>query len=250
MSANLSILTWTAASIAFLHTITGPDHYLPFIVMSKARKWSMFRTTWITILSGLGHVLSSILLGGVGIGVGIAVTRLEGVEASRGDLAAWLFLIFGFAYMIWGVWRITGNRKHKHQHRHADGTVHVHEHAHHEEHSHGKDDAHEVSSSHDGHDHNHQSNITPWILFTIFFLGPCEPLIPILMYPAAQESTWGIIQVSAVFGIVTIATMLAMVLLASFGLKFVRFGRLEKYMHIIAGATIMLSGAAILFLGL
>ena len=185
MATNLTLLTWTAASIAFIHTIVGPDHYLPFIVMSRARKWSMFRTAWITILSGFGHVLSSILLGSVGIGIGVAVTRLEGVESVRGDLAAWLFLLFGFGYMLWGIWRITGKRKHRHSHRHANGTVHEHEHSHDEDHSHQP-----------GHDHKHQSNITPWILFTIFFLGPCEPLIPLLMYPAAQESTWGIIQVS------------------------------------------------------
>lgn len=239
METNLAVLTWTAASIAFIHTLFGPDHYLPFIVMARARHWSIMKTTWITVLSGLGHVLSSIVLGAVGIGVGIALSRLELLESTRGDLAAWLFVLFGFGYTVWGVWRITGNRTHKHQHRHADGTVHVHEHAHEQDHSHQP-----------GHDHKHKNNITPWILFTIFLFGPCEPLIPILMYPAAQESTWGIIQVSMVFAIVTILTMLTIVLLASFGLSFVKLGRVERYTHVIAGATIMLSGLAILFLGL
>ncbi len=238
MSANLTVLTWTAASIAFIHTIIGPDHYLPFIVMARARHWSIVKTTWVTILSGLGHILSSILLGAVGIGIGVGLNKLEFLESVRGDLAAWLFILFGFGYMIWGIWRITGNRLHKHQHRHFDGTLHVHEHAHTGDHPHQP-----------GHDHKHRNNITPWILFTIFFLGPCEPLIPMLMYPAAQASTWGIIQVSLVFGVVTILTMLALVLLASFGLNFVKLGRLEKYTHIIAGATIMLSGIGILFLG-
>ena len=40
MSPDISILLVTAASIGFIHTLTGPDHYLPFIVMSKARKWT------------------------------------------------------------------------------------------------------------------------------------------------------------------------------------------------------------------
>jgi threonine/homoserine/homoserine lactone efflux protein len=70
------------------------------------------------------------------------------------------------------------------------------------------------------------------------------------MYPASQASTWGIIQVSLVFSLVTIVTMLILVLLASFGLNFLKFGKLEKYTHVIAGATIMLSGIGILFLGL
>ena len=239
MSTDLTLLTWTAASIAFIHTIVGPDHYLPFIVMARARRWSVAKTTWVTVLSGFGHVISSILLGAVGVGVGIGLNRLKIVDSVRGDLAAWLFVLFGLAYTVWGIWRITGRGLHRHEHRHVNGTVHIHEHAHDHDHNHQP-----------GHDHSHRNNITPWILFVIFFLGPCEPLIPILMYPAAQASTWGIIQVSFVFGLVTILTMLVLVLMASTGLNFLKLGRLERYTHIIAGATIMLSGIGILFLGL
>ncbi len=50
--------------------------------------------------------------------------------------------------------------------------------------------------------------------------------------------------------LITMLTMLALVLLASYGLKFVRLGKMERYTHAIAGATILLSGIAILFLGL
>lgn len=233
MTDNLTALTITAASLAFVHTVLGPDHYLPFIVMSKARKWTIYKTSWVTLLSGFGHVISSILLGTIGIGVGIALNKLEFMESVRGDLAAWLFVVFGLAYMVWGLYRAVKNKPHKHIHHHGNGTLHLHEHSHEEE-----------------HDHTHKNNITPWILFTIFFLGPCEPLIPLLMYPAAQDSSWGVAQVSIVFGVVTMLTMLALVLLASYGLKFVRLGKLERYTHAIAGATILLSGIAILFLGL
>lgn len=233
MTDNLTTLTITAASLAFVHTVLGPDHYLPFIVMSRARKWTIYKTSWVTLLSGFGHVISSILLGTIGIGVGIALNKLEFMESVRGDLAAWLFVLFGLGYMSWGIYRAVKNKPHKHIHYHGNGTSHVHEHTHLEE-----------------HDHTHKNNITPWILFTIFFLGPCEPLIPLLMYPAAKNSSWGVAQVSIVFGLVTILTMLVLVLLASYGLKFVRLGKMERFTHAIAGATILLSGIAILFLGL
>ena len=233
MTDNLTALTITAASLAFVHTILGPDHYLPFIVMSRARKWTIYKTSWVTLLSGFGHVISSILLGTIGIGVGIALNKLEFMESVRGDLAAWLFVAFGLVYMAWGFYRAIKNKPHKHIHHHGNGTMHVHEHSHQEE-----------------HDHTHKNNITPWILFTIFFLGPCEPLIPLLMYPAAKSSSWGVAQVSIVFGLVTMLTMLGLVLLASYGLKFVRLGKMERFTHAIAGATILLSGIAILFLGL
>ena len=39
------------------------------------------------------------------------------------------------------------------------------------------------------------------ILFTIFVFGPCEPLIPILMYPAAKSSVAGMLLVAGVFSV-------------------------------------------------
>lgn len=233
MENEIGILTATAASLAFIHTVLGPDHYLPFIVLSRARGWSIIKTIWVTFICGLGHVGSSIVLGALGIGAGIGVAKLTGIESSRGNIAAWAFLAFGLIYTIWGIRRAILNKPHKHTHFHSDGTVHVHDHTH-----------------QNSHDHTHKKNITPWILFIIFILGPCEPLIPLLMYPAAQSSTWGIIQVSLVFSVITILTMLVLVVMASYGLKMVTFGRLERYTHAIAGATICLSGFAILFLGL
>ena len=40
--------------------------------------------------------------------------------------------------------------------------------------------------------------------------------------------------------------MLAVVLLATYGINFVKFGKLERYSHALAGAIVLLSGIAIL----
>jgi hypothetical protein len=93
-------------------------------------------------------------------------------------------------------------------------------------------------------------SLTPWILFVIFVFGPCEPLIPLLMFPALHHSTVGVISVSTVFAIITIATMLSIVMLMTSGLKLVKLERIEKYTHALAGAAIFFSGVAIQFLGL
>ena len=87
--------------------------------------------------------------------------------------------------------------------------------------------------------------MTPWVLFTIFLFGPCEPLIPILMYPAAQGSFWGVALVTAVFGAVTIATMTTIVVLASMTAGSLRFAKLQRYSHALAGFVVLLCGAAI-----
>ncbi|MDP6107408.1 MAG: hypothetical protein QGI33_03095, partial [Candidatus Brocadiia bacterium] len=122
-------------------------------------------------------------------------------------------------------------------------------------HAHGPESEHEHTHAHTrGHVHVHARegsvNPTPWVLFTIFVFGPCEPLIPVLMYPAATGSLWGVALVTIIFGSVTIATMLAVVLVASRGVSLVPMGRMERYSHALAGAAIALSGMAIVFLGL
>ncbi|MFC1570739.1 sulfite exporter TauE/SafE family protein [Candidatus Omnitrophota bacterium] len=234
MTKEILVLCLTAASIGFIHTIFGPDHYLPFIVMSKARGWSMPKTALITFLCGVGHIMSSVVLGFIGIALGVAVMKLEAFEAFRGNLAAWALIGFGFAYFVWGVRSAIRNRPHRHDHEHEELTDHSHVHSHTGSHSH----------VHEG------TNITPWILFTIFVLGPCEPLIPILMYPAAKNSIIGLVMVTSVFGAVTIATMLGVVMISSWGVSFLPLGRMQRYTHALAGATICLSGLAIQFLGL
>ena len=44
MTVDIGLLLLTAASIGFIHTLLGPDHYLPFVAMSAARGWSSRRT--------------------------------------------------------------------------------------------------------------------------------------------------------------------------------------------------------------
>jgi nickel/cobalt exporter len=237
MTAELSALIITAASIGFFHTIFGPDHYLPFIMMSWARNWSGIKTSLITFLCGLGHIGSSVVLGLLGVTLGLAVNKLEIFESFRGNLAAWLLIAFGLVYLVWGLRRAIKNKPHVHSHAHAEQFVHEHMHSHSEEHVHVHNDP-------------KKANITPWALFVIFVFGPCEPLIPILMYPAAKNSIAGLIIVTAVFGTVTITTMLAAVLIARTGINLLPLMKLQRYAHAIAGATIFLCGMSIQFLGL
>ncbi|MCP4704565.1 MAG: hypothetical protein GY865_08140 [candidate division Zixibacteria bacterium] len=196
--------------MGFFHTLLGPDHYLPFVAISKARNWSQPKTLLLTVLCGFGHVLSSIVIGLIGVAFGTALTKLEFIESFRGDLAAWALIAFGLVYLIWGLRRAYKN---KHPHHH----------------------------------HHDKKNITPWVLFIVFVLGPCEPLIPILMYPAAKSSLTGMILVASVFSIVTIATMTSIVYILIGGFKLFKLPSLERYSHALAGFVILLCGIAIQF---
>src|SRR5437879_4637524 len=83
MTHLLDPLTLAAMSIAFFHTVLGPDHYVPFVAMSRAGRWSLAKTTIVTLLCGIGHVGSSAILGVVGVGLGVAVFKLKTIEAFR-----------------------------------------------------------------------------------------------------------------------------------------------------------------------
>lgn len=204
----------SALSMGIFHTLVGPDHYLPFIVLSKAGNWSTLKTMVITFLCGLGHVLSSIILGFIGVVLGLAVGNIETIESTRGDWAGWILLIFGLGYFIWGIIQAYKRKPSLIE------------------------------------EQKNFINMTPWILFIIFVLGPCEPLIPLLIYPAAKGSIFGAVLVALVFGISTIATMMGTVLLARWGVSFLPIKRLERYAHALAGGIIFLSGFAVKFLGL
>lgn len=234
---ELTILLTAAASIGFFHTLLGPDHYVPFIVMAQSGKWSLRKTTLITFLCGMGHVASSVLLGLLGIAFGIAVSKLEIIEGFRGNLAAWALIAFGLVYFVWGMQRVIRNRPHQHWHAHGDRVSHVHPHIHNNDHVH----LHQPSK---------QKSMTPWVLFTIFVLGPCEPLIPLLMYPAAKNSLSGLVFVVLIFSLITIGTMLAVVIISMLGMSFIPLRRIERYLHAASGAAIFFSGMAIQFLGL
>ncbi|MCH7614102.1 MAG: sulfite exporter TauE/SafE family protein, partial [Candidatus Marinimicrobia bacterium] len=224
-----NILLLTAASIGFVHTIIGPDHYLPFIMISRARSWSFQKTIFITLLCGIGHVLGSVILGLVGIMFGVAVGLLDEIESVRGNFAGWLLIGFGVAYAAWGLRLGLRAKEHVHDHQHED------EDHHHSHHHLGKH----------FHIHGDVKTITPWALFVIFILGPCEPLIPVLMYPAAQGDWWALAGVTFVFGAVTIATMTIIVMISYKRLVNFNLGFLEKYTHALAGLIIAISGIAI-----
>lgn len=227
-------LILAAAGVAFVHTILGPDHYLPFVMLARARRWTTARTILVTVVCGLGHVCSSVLLGGVGVALGVAVGRIEGMEGGRDDLAAWALVAFGAAYALWGIRRALRTRHGIETHDHH-GHVHLH--------SHG-------AEPHDHSTGGQPSATTFWALFVIFVLGPCEPLIPLFVLPASRGE-WGVaILAAAVFGVVTIVTMTGLTVLGLVGVQHLPLGRLERWSHTLAGLVVAASGMAILFLGM
>jgi nickel/cobalt transporter (NicO) family protein len=113
----------------------------------------------------------------------------------------------------------------------------VHTHIHKKEHAHV-------------HNESNEKKITPWLLFIIFIFGPCEVLIPLLMFPAAQNHFGILVAVTLAFAITTIGTMSLLVTFELKGIRLIHSESFEKYTHEMAGATILMCGIAIRFPGL
>jgi hypothetical protein len=223
-----------AFGVGVVHTLLGPDHYLPFIMLAKARGWSRVRTVAVTSICGLGHIGSSVILGSLGIAFGLAIGQIDSVESGRGPLAAWALVAFGVAYALWGLRHALRKRKGIEAHVHGD-EVHIH--------SHGLSP----------HGHEHQTvgaTTTFWTLFIIFVLGPCEPLIPLFALPASQ-GRWDVALLTAlVFAVATLVSMVGATLLGLRGLNMLKLGPLEQWSHVIAGCVIAAAGLSIIYLGL
>lgn len=232
MQSEMQVLIIAAISVACLHTVSGPDHYLPFIALSKSRGWSFTKTMGWTIVCGCGHVWSSVVLGLGGAAIGWSLSKVSWMENIRGGIAGWVMLVFGFLYGIWGLYRASKNNPHKHFDLQDDGTIYVYQH------NYGEAVAPE-----------HRYKVTPWVMFIIFILGPCEPMIPLLYFPAVKSSWAGMILLITIYTAVTLLTMITMVVLGFMGIAFVKAERLERYVHALGGLTIFICGAGMLLLG-
>jgi hypothetical protein len=172
-----------------------------------------------------------VLLGLGGAAIGWSVSKIGWLESVRGGVAGWALLSFGVLYAAWGLWRAAMDRRHKHFDLYEDGSLYVYEHRH--------GDAVPLRERH---------RVTPWVMFLIFLLGPCEPMIPLLYFPAAKSSLDGMVLLVSVYTFFTLLTMVAMVALGYFGISFLKTEKLERYMHALGGITITICGAGMVFL--
>lgn len=222
-------LAATAAAFGAGHTAANPAHYLPFAAIARSRGWGVGRALALAAACGAGHVLSSALVGGIGVALGAGIGSVEAAEEIRESAMRWLFLAFALAYFAVEVrasfaGRIclccrgasTGRAENK-------GTG--------------------------GAPAGFSDRANFWTLFLIFTLGPCEILAPLVMVPASEGDWAGVVSVAAAFSVSTVATMLAMTAAVMFGLGFVRGGGefFQKWGRAISGGVVLACAVLLFF---
>ena len=102
----------TAAMVGLIHSL-APGHWLPVVMVARARKWGLKASIIGAIVASLGHILLSLILAIVAISAGemILHERAEWIEhyASLG------LVIFGLGYAIWA-YRTHRTCAHEHSH--------------------------------------------------------------------------------------------------------------------------------------
>jgi len=141
-------------------------------------------------------------------------------------------------YMLWGIRNAIKNKPHKHIM--SDGNEVWHDHNKHHE---------EAADNHHNHTEKNSIHRSFWPLFVLLVLGPCEPLIPLIMYPSVNSGMMSVILVAIVFSVCTIATMLFCTAVVLKGVNMIPMKKIERYAHALAGFAVLMCGLAIQILG-
>lgn len=84
---------------AVAHTITGPDHYLPFVAIGKIRGYSLKKTLTLTFFCGIGHIVSALMIA-VAFGVlGVSAMRFKRLEQYAHEIAGGTIMACGAAIL-------------------------------------------------------------------------------------------------------------------------------------------------------
>ncbi|HQR89439.1 MAG: hypothetical protein B7Z44_00835 [Caulobacter sp. 12-67-6] len=200
----------TGFVVAFLHAAL-PTHWLPFVLVGRAQKWSTRRTLGVTLLAGLGHVGLTIVLGLALVLAGMAL------QPSLGEVFHW---IVGGLMAAVGVFYVLRAYFLKEGHNHAMPEA--------SRRTYGSDRA-AIAA-----------------LVTLLTLSPCEAFLP--YYLAGMEHGWqAFLLLSLVLLTATSAGMLIFTGLSLAGFKRLGLQWVERYEETILGVALILVGVAVAF---
>lgn len=117
-TTSIALLILAAGTVAILHSIL-PDHWVPLAVVARAERWSIGRVARLSALASVGHVLTSVILGGVIAVVGLQFQRQ--IDVQQGRLVGSVLIVTGLAFLVWG---LTGHGHH-HDHDEHSPTAHA-----------------------------------------------------------------------------------------------------------------------------
>src|ERR1700736_5181332 len=120
MTSATPALLGAAAGVGFGHAIL-PDHWVPLAVVGRTRRYPLARVARLSLLAGVAHVLVSLLLGALIIGVGLQLRSK--VESAQSTIVGAILILTGLAFVTL---ELTG-RGHGHLRAHVHAQAHDHD---------------------------------------------------------------------------------------------------------------------------
>jgi len=226
-----SLLLLTAAATAAFHTLI-PDHWLPFVLVGRARGWSARTTAAVSGFSAIVHTLLSVALGLLALRLGRSAAAAFGERLERGS--GILLVVFGIVYALWA-WRKGG-------HFHPGGSL-----------LHAANEA-EGCDGHEGsagsehlHYHADEAGKGAMALALIVGLNPCVLVLPI-MVATAEAGPGAMALVTAAYSTTTIALMVGLSVAGVSGVRRLPFPAVARHMETASGVLIALCGAVFLLI--
>jgi len=204
----MMILALSSAFVGLVHSL-APGHWLPIVLMAKAKRWSMREAAFGALVAASGHIIVSISLGLLASFIGHAffAENLHALEENAG----WILVVSGISYAIYS----------RFQHRHC----HDHDHGHH-----GPEP---------------KKDMAPyWFLFGLGF-SPCFAVLP-LFTTAIGLGTGSLMLVMITFSVGVLAALVGGSLLVARGLVKLDHPLLEHYGDVITGVGVAVMGSILL----
>ncbi len=222
--ANLFAYIIGAAIVGILH-MSAPDHWLTLCVLARNKKWAPKKLFGISFMTALGHVGLSIAMGLVVVVVGLVFSHLISyyLDTAIGIAMIGGGLVVGIIPLV----RTTHHHDHTHDHEHDHTHEHVHDH---------------------GHDKEKYGKLTSKIGYFAVMgaaLSPDPSIIPIY-FSAISAGFYFAMELSIIFAIASIVTLLLLVQLGTMGLAKTLARIPEKYNDSMVGFVIMAIGIYVL----
>jgi nickel/cobalt transporter (NicO) family protein len=240
---SIPLLLIAAGTVGFLHSIL-PDHWVPLAVVARTQRWTLIRTARTSLLASIGHVLTSIVLGGIIAAVGLQFRTA--FETEQGHIIGVVLVLTGIGFLIWG---LSGHGHHHHDHEHAEHDGHQHPDSHDDHHHH-----HHAADLHQTLHHapeNEQPLARRLAAIAVPFGAAASPDLTILpVFLAASAVGLGaVIGVLTAFSLVTLATFVVLTVGATVAGYQVKGEWLEDHANTVTAAVLIAIGVAI-YLGL
>ena len=190
---------------AFLHAAL-PTHWLPFVLVGRAQRWSLAKNLLAVGAAGLAHIASTVVVGSLIVAAGMALDEV--IAGLMPHLSAVLLFGFGGFYLIKSVIRRPVM---------AGGPA---------------LDLAEPTVSH---------GAAFWGLVAVMALSPGEVLLPIYM-SSAQEGVGALALLTLAFALGTILGMTTFTTLARAGASVLKLERWARYEGAILGVALIAIG--------